>query len=102
MERAEPAELAAPKLRGLPREEDPADSLRTLRGEVLASRGLKERLSFFAEELACRRTVARLPRISLGEPTGELLVRSLVWLPATAAGLGATAGGIVARFIGGE
>ena len=76
-----------------------------LRGDSLGLVGLA---SFLAAALACRRAIVRVPRTSLGEVTGELVARAALLLldaPAAAAacdGLGGTAGGIVARFIGGE
>ena len=75
-----------------------------LRGDSLGLVGLA---SFLAAALACRRAIVRVPRTSLGEVTGELVARAaLLLLDALAAaacdGLGGTAGGIVARFIGGE
>jgi hypothetical protein len=73
-----------------------------LRGEADARRGLTDRLSFLAAALAWRKTVARLARMSLGELSGELLARGLVAGCCWPEGLGGTAGGIVARFIGGE
>ena len=62
----------------------------------------------FAAALAWRSAIARVPRTNFGDATGgELLARPDVLLedppPLLAAvGFGATAGGTVARFIGGE
>ena len=78
-------------LRGLMEEELPL--LARLLGDIL---GLVGDPSFLAVA-PCRRAVARVPRTSLGEVTGELETRGL-----TPAGFGAMAGGTVARFRGGE
>ena len=78
----------------------------TLRGlpielpDVLIPRGDRLGLvlpSFLAIAFACLSAIALVGRTSLGEVTGELVTLALVWL-----GLGGTAGGTVARFIGGE
>ena len=63
----------------------------------------------FAAALAWRSAIARVPRTNFGDATGgELLARPDVLLEdpqvdtAVVVGFGATAGGTVARFIGGE
>lgn len=59
-------------------------------------------VSFFATALACRKAIARVPRINFGDCTGELFDRCFGEVVLLADGLGGTAGGTVARFIGGE
>jgi hypothetical protein len=67
--------------------------LLVLLGEILGLVGEESFLVF-----ACLRAVALVPLTSLGEVTGELFVRGFVEIN----GLGATAGGTVALFKGGE
>lgn len=79
---------------------DPLPILLRLRGDIFGLLGLVGEGSFFATELAWRRAVALVPLISLGEVMGELDVLGLML--GAMEGFGATAGGIVALFSGGE
>jgi len=75
-----------------------------LRGDVFGL-GLRaaEPVAALAALFAWRRAIARVPRTNFGDVTGELVAR-LCLAPELLfpVGLGGTAGGTVARFIGGE